>query len=89
MTADSMGEPSAPDKAAAAKKANELKQRRGVAPCFIAAGLVAIAGALLIGLGTVADALRIHSGSDAEEVGALVLLVAGGMLTLGLVFWLK
>jgi hypothetical protein len=89
MTADSMGEPSALDKAAAARKANDLKQRRGVAPCFIAAGLVAIAGALLIGLGTVADALRNNSGSEAELTGGFVLFVAGGMLTLGLVFWLK
>jgi hypothetical protein len=86
MTAESMDEPSALDKAAAAKRAADLKLRRAAMPCMIGGGLVAIAGALASGMGAMAHN---SNGGDVQVVGALLLIVAGGMLTLGFVCLFK
>ncbi|HWE93328.1 MAG TPA: hypothetical protein VG269_05080 [Tepidisphaeraceae bacterium] len=80
MTTDSLDKPPALEQATAAKRAAELKLRRGVGPCMVGGGLVAIAGALACGMGAMAHN---SNGGDVQVVGAMLLIVAGGMLTLG------
>jgi hypothetical protein len=89
MTTDSLNEPSALDRAAAAKRAAELKLRRAAGPCMVGGGLVAIAAALAFGMAAMADAQQRGSGGDVQVVGALLLIVAGGLLTLGFVCLFK
>ena len=58
---------------------NEQKDSASASLCLIAAGLIAIAGSLLIG----------GHYRGGEELGSLTLLVAGGVLIMGLVRWFK
>lgn len=62
------------------EKVNEQKDSTSAGLCFIAAGLIAIAGSLLIG---------VRYNTWTEQLGSLTLLVAGGVLIMGLVRWFK
>jgi hypothetical protein len=52
--------------------------------CIMGAGLVAIAGALLVGLGSLAA----NAGNDARQFGMAALLAAMLMLIIGFARWL-